>query len=161
MPPAATLTIGVIGPGSELPSSVLESATAVGALIARAGHVLVCGGLGGVMEAAAKGASAEGGIVVGLLPGRDRSAANPYNTVALPTGLGELRNGLLVRSSDAIISVGGSWGTLSEIALAVRTGVPVVTLDGWELPADGPLPAATPKDAVEHAITLAAGRRPS
>ncbi|HWH29248.1 MAG TPA: TIGR00725 family protein, partial [Mycobacteriales bacterium] len=98
-----------------------------------AGAVLVCGGLGGVMAAACAGAAAAGGVTVGLLPGDDRGAANPHVTVALPTGLGELRNGLLVRCCDAVIGIGGGWGTLSELALARRTGVPVVLLGSWQV----------------------------
>ena len=82
-----------------------------------------------------RGAADVGGVVLGLLPGTDRADANPYVSVAVPTGLGELRNGLLVRSSDVVVSVGGSWGTLSEVALAVRTGVPVVAIAGWTLTA--------------------------
>ena len=113
----------------------LGDAEALGRGLAERGHVVVCGGLGGVMEAVARGAADAGGVVVGLLPGTDRADANPHVTVAIPTGLGELRNGLLVRSSDVVVSVGGSWGTLSEVALAVRTGVPVVAIRGWQVPA--------------------------
>lgn len=119
---------------------------------------MVTGGLGGVMEASARGAAGAGGLVVGLLPGRDRAAGNPYLTVALPTGLGELRNGLIVRASDALICVGGSWGTLSEIALAVRTGVPVVMLGGWGLPSDGPIQVDSPAEAVRLTVDLARQR---
>jgi uncharacterized protein (TIGR00725 family) len=87
----------------------------------------------GVMEAACRGASERGGLTVGILPGRDRAGANAYLTVALPTGLGELRNGLVVATSEAVIAVGGSWGTLSEIALAMRTGKPTIVLGGWTI----------------------------
>ena len=96
--------------------------------LARAGAVLVCGGLGGAMEAACRGAKAEGGTTLGILPGADRAAANPYVDVAVATGLGEARNALVVRAADAVIAVAGGYGTLSEIALALRAGKPVVGL---------------------------------
>jgi len=129
--------VGVVGPSSA-DQRELDAAEALGRGLAERGHVVVCGGLGGVMEAVARGAAGAGGIVVGLLPGTERADANPHVTVAIPTGVGELRNALLVRSSDAVVSVGGSWGTLSEVALAVRTGVPVIGVGGWLLTtADG------------------------
>ncbi|GEK22928.1 TIGR00725 family protein [Cellulomonas xylanilytica] len=129
--------VGVVGPSSA-DERELHDAEVLGRGLAERGHVVVCGGLGGVMAAAAGGASAAGGVVVGLLPGTDRSAANPGVTVAIPTGLGELRNALLVRSSDVVVSVGGSWGTLSEVAMALRAGVRVVAIRGWRLStADG------------------------
>jgi hypothetical protein len=102
-------------------------------MLGAAGAVVVCGGLGGVMDAACRGAHESGGTTVGLLPGSDRSAANPHLTVAIATGLGELRNGLVVRAADAVIGVGGSFGTLSELALARRIGTPVVLLGGWRV----------------------------
>jgi uncharacterized protein (TIGR00725 family) len=131
MSPGQALYVGVVGPGDQASADEVAAAAEVGRLIGRAGAVLVCGGLGGVMSAACEGAAAAGGTTVGLLPGEDRSAANPHLTVALATGLGELRNGLLVRSCDVLIAIGGSWGTLSEIALARRTGVPAATRTGW------------------------------
>ena len=142
--------VGVVGP-SEASADELADAEAVGRALAERGHVVLCGGHGGVMEAVARGAAQAGGIVVGLLPGSDRSAANPHVTVAIPTGLGEMRNALLVRSSDVVVSVGGSWGTLSEVALAVRTGVPVVALRGWSLPGD---PSLHPVSTVDEALRL-------
>ena len=102
-----------------------------------AGAVLVCGGLGGVMEAACRGARSRGGRTVGLLPGLDRGAANGWVEVAVPTGLGEARNTLVVRAADAIVAVGGAWGTLSEIALGLRAGLPVVGIGTWELSRGG------------------------
>lgn len=120
------------GDRSPVPARELDLACAVGRGLASAGAVLLCGGLEGVMEAACEGAHAAGGLTVGLLAGDDRSAANPYVGVALATGLGELRNGLIVRASDAVIAIGGGWGTLSEIAFAMRTGRPVVALSSWE-----------------------------
>ena len=131
--------IGVIGPGTDVAPGTLVVALEVGRLLAGAGAVVVTGGLGGVMEAAAQGAREAGGLTVGLLPGNRRDAANPYLTVVIPTGLGEMRNALLVRVCDALVAVGCSWGTLSEIALAVRTGVPVVAINCWDLPTDGPV----------------------
>jgi uncharacterized protein (TIGR00725 family) len=124
--------IAVVGPG-EVDTDTYRLATEVGGLIAQAGAVLVCGGLSGVMEAAAHGAAEHHGRSVGILPGPDRRQANRYLTLAVATGLGEARNALVVRASDAVIAVGGSWGTLSELALAVRIGVPVVALLGWSV----------------------------
>jgi uncharacterized protein (TIGR00725 family) len=132
----------------------------VGRLLAEAGAVIVCGGLGGSMEAAARGAVAAGGTVLGILPGLDRSAANPYLTLSIPTGMGEMRNTLIVRSADALIAIAGEFGTLSELAFALKTGVPVVGLDTWELGKRGTIVdafvlATSPADAVEHALRLA------
>jgi uncharacterized protein (TIGR00725 family) len=107
------------------------------------------------MRAAAIGCGAAGGTSIGLLPEGDRSWAALETTFTLPTGLGELRNGLIVRAADAVICVALSWGTLSEVALAVRTGVPVVALGGWNLPLTGPMPAGTPEEAVRIALELA------
>jgi uncharacterized protein (TIGR00725 family) len=140
--------VGVVGPSSA-DDRELGDAEGLGRGLAQRGHVVVCGGLGGVMEAVARGAADAGGVVLGLLPGADRTDANPHVSVAVPTGLGELRNGLLVRSSDVVVSIGGSWGTLSEVALAIRTGVPVVALRGWPLPGD---PALHTVDTVTEAL---------
>src|SRR5437764_8716798 len=111
--------VAVVGSGT---CSAQEAAAAeqIGSLLARAGAVLVCGGLSGVMEAACRGARREGGLTVGILPGTDRAAANPYVLVAVATGLGELRNGVIVRACDAVIAVGGEFGTLSEIGFALK-----------------------------------------
>jgi len=125
--------VAVVGPGEEATDEEIDIAKQVGSLLAERGVVLVCGGLGGVMAAACQGASEVGGLTIGLLPGRDRGAANPYLSVALPTGIGELRNGLVVRVSDAVIAIGGSWGTLSEIALARRTRKRTVVIGGWTI----------------------------
>jgi uncharacterized protein (TIGR00725 family) len=94
---------------------------------------VVCGGLGGVMEAACRGAKQAGGHTVGILPGSDRAAANPFVDTAVPTGLGEARNALVVRAADALIAVGGGYGTLSEIAFALKAGKRVVGLDSWDI----------------------------
>jgi uncharacterized protein (TIGR00725 family) len=125
--------VAVVGPGEPQDPRLLELATEAGRLLAGRGWTVVTGGLGGVMAAAAAGAAAAGGTTVALLPGADRASASPGHTVVIPTGLGEMRNALLVRTADALLAVGGSWGTLSEIALAVRTGVPVVAVAGWDL----------------------------
>lgn len=124
--------IAVCGPGE---ASARESAQAeeVGAAVASANAILVCGGLGGVMEAACRGARSRGGTTVGLLPGNDRDEANGWVELALPTGLGEGRNALIARSADALIAVGGSWGTLSEIAFAMKRGIPVVGIETWQV----------------------------
>jgi uncharacterized protein (TIGR00725 family) len=122
----------------------------VGALVARRGAVLVCGGLGGVMEAACRGARQEGGTAVGILPGLDRGAANPHVDVALATGLGEARNALVVRAADALIAIGGAYGTLSEIALALKGGKRVIGLGTWDI--EGIEPADGPEAAVEAAL---------
>lgn len=122
------------------------AAEAVGRELAARGAVVVCGGLGGVMEAACRGAKGGRGRTVGILPGTDRAAANAFVDVAIPTGLGEARNALVVRAADALIAVGGGYGTLSEIALALKAGKPVVGLDSWGI--DGVVAAADPAGAV-------------
>lgn len=149
---APRLQIGVIGPGDGVPGDHLELARQVGRLVAQAGHVVVTGGLRGVMAAACEGAREQGGVTLGILPGTRRRDGNDHLTVAVPSGMGELRNGLVVRAADAIISIGGSWGTLSEVALAMRMGVPVVALDGWALPEAGIIRAESPARAVEEAL---------
>jgi uncharacterized protein (TIGR00725 family) len=145
--------VAVVGPSASSldgrPDREVVQAAAydVGRLLAERGAVVLCGGGTGVMGAAADGAASAGGTSIGLLPGADRSEAHPSLSFALPTGLGELRNGLIVRAADAVVAVGGGWGTLSEIALAMRTEVPVVSLLGWDLP-DGVRRVADPADAV-------------
>jgi uncharacterized protein (TIGR00725 family) len=146
--------VAVIGPGNATPDQT-RAAEAIGRGLADAGAILVCGGLGGVMSAACHGACAAAGTTVGLLPGTDRASANEWVQVALPTGLGELRNGLIIRAADAVIAVGGAYGTLSEVALALRTGVPVIGLDTWEI--DGIERVRSPAQAVARALA-AAGR---
>lgn len=128
----------------------------MGRALGRRGAVLVCGGLGGVMEAACEGARSEGGATVGVLPGLDRDAANPHVQVALATGLGEARNALVVRAVDAVIAVGGEYGTLSEIALALKAGTPVVGVGTWELAKGGrPVEAFSQVEGSEEAVALA------
>jgi uncharacterized protein (TIGR00725 family) len=144
--------VAVIGPG-DASDEEASRAEAVGRLLGEAGAVVVCGGLGGVMEAASRGAAGAGGTVVGLLPGSDRDAANPHVTVAITTGLGEMRNPLVVRAADAVVAVGGAYGTLSEIAFALRSGKPVVGLGTWTL--DDVVDAPDPEAAVALALELA------
>lgn len=122
----------MVGPGD---ASAASRATAeeVGRLLAEAGAVVVTGGHGGVMEAASKGAREAGGTTLGILPGADRREANEWVSVAVPTGMGEARNALVVRAADALVAVGGAWGTLSEIAFARKTGKHVVGIGSWEL----------------------------
>ena len=143
-----TRYVAVVG-ASEATDEQAETARAVGSGLAHRGAIVITGGRGGVMEAASRGAVEAGGIAVGILPGTDRQEANEWVTVALATGLGELRNGLLIRAADAVIAVGGAYGTLSEIALALRAGVPVFGLGTWAI--DGVRPAGSVEEAVELA----------
>jgi uncharacterized protein (TIGR00725 family) len=146
--------VGVVGPGSPEDTSLLAAAREAGRLLAGGGYVVVTGGLGGVMAAAAAGAADVGGTAVALLPGSDRSLASDGHSIVIPTGLGEMRNALLVRSVDAVLAVGGSWGTLSEIALAARTGVPVLTVGSWELPGPEVVACADVAEAVDQIAAL-------
>ncbi len=132
----------------------------VGRLIARAGATLVCGGLGGVMDAAARGASSEGGTVIGILPGETRVGESTHLTASVPTGMGQARNALIVKAADVVIAISGEFGTLSEIALALKMDKPVVGLATWELSkqrktVDAIVRATDPADAVAKAITAA------
>ncbi len=141
----------VSGAGEPRDPALVQAATTAGRLLAERGWLVLTGGLGGVMAAAAAGVDAAGGTAVAILPGVDRADASPGHAVVLPTGMGEMRNALLVRAADAVLAIGGSWGTLSEVALAARTGVPVVTI-GTDLPAfAGPevRVAASAEEAVE------------
>lgn len=154
--------VAVVGP-EDATGSLIRAAYAVGRGLASAGFVVVTGGLGGVMEAVCRGAVEAGGDTVGLLPGGDPAAANPWVRTAVPTGLGQGRNLLVVRSARAVVAVGGSWGTLSEIALACRHGVPVVGVAGWRIsdpdgapPAGGPVAVRTAGEAVRHVRRLLA-----
>jgi hypothetical protein len=144
--------LAVIG-GGTAPDDILALARQVGREIARHSAVLLCGGLGGVMAAAAQGAREAGGVSIGLLPGPDRGPANPHLTYALPTNLGHARNILLAHSADALIAVDGGYGTISEAAIALKLAKPVIGLQvAWQLP--GVRPAATPAEAVALALRL-------
>ncbi|MFP3868532.1 MAG: TIGR00725 family protein [Desulfobacteraceae bacterium] len=150
--PAPKAYLAVIGGGRVAPG-VAAMACEVGREIARQGGILLCGGLGGVMAAAARGVQEAGGISIGILPGPDRQAANPFLTYSIVTDLGHARNVLLAHSADALIAVDGSYGTVSEAAIALKLGKAVITLEvDWELP--GLRPARSPQEAV--ALALAA-----
>ena len=147
--------IGVVGPG-DASSQELWLAEEVGAGLASMGAVVVTGGLGGVMEAACRGARSRRGRTVGLLPGDDRADANGWVEIALATGMGELRNGLVVRASDALVAVGGGHGTLSEVALALKLGRPVVGLGTWAV--HGVAEVSTADAAIERIARVLARR---
>jgi uncharacterized protein (TIGR00725 family) len=158
--------IAVSGGGSGPEGADLEAAEEVGRLIAEAGATLVCGGLGGILEAAARGAAGAGGEVIGILPGTDPSEASEHCTRVVATGTGHARNLAVVASADAVIAIAGEWGTLSEIAFARRLGRPVVTLGSWEVRGAGEMEAAPgieaaedPADAVAAALSAATPRR--
>ena len=153
---SASRYVSVVG-GTDATDEVLASAEEVGRLLAQRGCVVVTGGRAGVAEAASRGSVLAGGTTVGILPGARRVEANPYVTVAVPTGLGESRNALVVMDASAVIALPGAYGTLSEVAFALLAGIPVVVLaDGWDIA--GTVPARTPADAVDLALDLAAGR---
>jgi len=158
MPATRRVIIGVMG-GAQCDPATYEHARAVGRLIAERGAVLLCGGLGGVMEAAARGASEAGGLTVGILPGGSEreSPPNPYIQIAIFTGLSEARNVINVRSADAIIAIAGGYGTLSEIALALKVGKPVVLLHSWrfESPFGEPGGVVRTAETPEEAVALA------
>ncbi|HID94643.1 MAG TPA: TIGR00725 family protein [Candidatus Latescibacteria bacterium] len=145
--------IGVVG-ASSCSEDICSLAEEVGRQIARRGAVLICGGLGGVMEAACRGARAEGGMTIGILPGSDRREANSFVDIAVVTGMGQARNLIIVQSSDAVIAIAGGYGTLSEIALALRSNVPVIGVSTWDIAApiirakDGPEAVARAFDSL-------------
>ena len=151
--------IAVVGASAGTPAE-LAHGEAVGRGIAEAGAVLVCGGMGGVMEAAAGGCVQAGGKALGILPGESRLDGNPYLTLTVATGMGEARNAIVVKTADAVIAIHGEFGTLSEIALALKMGKPVVGLGTWELsklgvPVESIVRATTPEEAVRDALRLA------
>jgi uncharacterized protein (TIGR00725 family) len=127
-----TCQVAVIG-SAEAGDRDIAVAEKVGSALASAGAIVICGGLGGVMAAACRGAKSAGGLTVGILPGNDVSDANAWVDVAVPTGLGEARNLLVVSSATAVIAIGGEYGTLSEIALALRAAIPVIGIGTWSL----------------------------
>ena len=146
--------MAVIGASSASPEQV-EQAHAAGRRLAELGAIVVTGGRGGVMEAACRGAKDGGGQTLGILPGLDRSDANAYVDVVLPTGLGEMRNGLVARAAEAVVAVGGAWGTLAEIAFARAAGTAVFGVGTWELGEDGVVAVATGEEAAERAVAAA------
>ena len=151
--------------GSECSARGLELARRVGQLVAERGGIVVCGGRGGVMEAAARGAKEAGGVTVGILPGASAEDANPFIDIPVVTELGNARNVVNVLTSQAVIAIEGGYGTLSEIALALRSGIPVVGLETWSIvpPGGGDaglIEVRTPEEAVEAAFSRAGrGRR--
>jgi hypothetical protein len=157
MDAAIPIQVAVCGP-SRCSADAAAYARRVGELLAERGATVLCGGGGGVMAAVSAGARAAGGLVVGVLPGADRDGANPDLSAVVVTNLGQARNAVLVQSADAVIAIGGSWGTLSEIALAMRRGgVPVVSLGGWQLrdPHGDPVPGLQLAGSPEQAVSLA------
>lgn len=147
--------ISIIGSGS-CDAATAAAARTLGGLLAKRGFAIVCGGLGGVMAAACQGAREAGGLTIGILPGEDRDAANPYVDVAIATGLGIARNVLVVRNGDVAVAVAGAAGTLSEIGIALKLGRPVVAL-GRYAGLDGVIPADSPEQAAALAERLADG----
>jgi uncharacterized protein (TIGR00725 family) len=152
--------IAVVGSGT-CSNEVASAAYEIGRLIAENGGVVVTGGMTGVMEAASRGAHDAGGLVLGILPGIDASEANEAVDVAIPTGMGQLRNGLVVSAGEAVIAVAGEWGTFSEIGFALKTGKPVIGWNTWEpvragTYVGGIVAARSPEDAVREALELAA-----
>ncbi|HEY50535.1 MAG TPA: TIGR00725 family protein [Dehalococcoidia bacterium] len=154
--------IAVIG-GSDCTPEESRLAEEVGRELARKGAILICGGLGGIMEAACKGASAEDGLTVGILPGGSRQTANPYVQIPIVTSMGEVRNVIIVKSAGAVIAIGGGYGTLSEIGHALRNDIPVIGLNTWSLSRNGQpdnsiVPAQNPADAVNKALNMTANQ---
>jgi len=154
--------IAVIGGGETSPQEA-ELAEEVGREVARRGAILVCGGLGGAMEAACRGAAAEGGVTIGILPGDNRQSANPYVQIPIVTGMGHARNVIVVKSAQAVIAVGGSYGTLSEISHALQNGIPVIGLSTWSLSKEDRtenliMRVKDPAEAVKKALSLVTDR---
>ncbi len=147
--------IGVIGGTAAVPD-ILRCAEETGRLIAGRGCLLICGGMAGVMEAAAKGAKGAGGTTIGILPHADRNEANPWIDIPIASGLGEGRNLVIVRAADLLIAVDGEYGTLSEIAFALKLKKPVIGLITWEIP--GVIRVATPEEAVDTAMKILANK---
>ena len=148
-----SLYVAVVGSG-EATGKLYEQAREVGRLVSGKGGIVVCGGLSGVMEAAARGATEAGGTAIGILPDEDREKANPYLSNSVATGMGHARNLAVVCSGDVVVAVGGEYGTLSEIGLALKVGRPVVSLMSWELPGHVTV-ASAPEEAAEAAFAVA------
>jgi uncharacterized protein (TIGR00725 family) len=157
------MIIAVIGNSSCSPEET-KLAESIGELLAQQGVTVICGGLGGVMEAVCRGAKSKGGLTVGILPGQDSSTANPWVDIPVVTGLGEARNVAVAKSAQAVIAIGGSYGTLSEIAYALKSGIPVIGLNTWSLSRNGQeddsiIRAQSANEAVDKAISLAKKRK--
>ncbi|MCP2604996.1 TIGR00725 family protein [Candidatus Aminicenantes bacterium AH-873-B07] len=145
-----TMRIGVIGGGKKIDDEIWNLAYQVGKLIAKEKAILVCGGLGGVMEAAAKGAKENGGITIGILPGNEIEDANPYIDFPVVTGIGYMRNLLVILNSNAVIAINGQYGTLTEIGYSLIYGKKIIGLKTWEI--NGIIRANTPEEAVKLAL---------
>jgi uncharacterized protein (TIGR00725 family) len=143
--------VAVIG-GRRVKKPLLKEAEDVGRLLAKKDSILVCGGLGGVMEAVSKGAKLEGGLTVGIMPQEHKRDANEYIDVPVATGLGIGRNVIIARTADAVIAIGGEYGTLSEIAFSLQMGKPVVGIKTWDI--KGVIPATDAKDAVDKVFGI-------
>lgn len=158
--------ISVCGP-NDATDEEYAIATEVGRLIAMNGHAVVCGGRGGVMEAAARGAKAADGVTIGILPDDDASVANQFIDYPIPTGLGHARNAIVVSSGEAVIAVGGGFGTLSEIGLALKMGKRVIQIGSWELEPErmnrysDPTASYIQASTAEQAVRLAIGAKPA
>lgn len=157
------MNIAVIG-DSACSTQESKLAETVGALLAEQGATIVCGGLGGVMEAVCRGAKSKGGLTIGILPGQDASTANPWIDIPIPTGMGEGRNAMVAKSAQAVIAIGGRYGTLSEIAYALKSNIPLIGLNTWSLSRDGRedgsiIRVQSASEAVDKAISLV--KRPS
>jgi uncharacterized protein (TIGR00725 family) len=159
------MIIGVIGDSSCSPKEA-KLAETVGELLAQRGATIVCGGLGGVMEAVCRGAKSKGGLTVGILPGKNSSTANPWIDIPVVTGLGEARNAVVAKSAQAIIAIGGNYGTLSEIAYALKSSISVIGLNTWSLSRNGQeddsiIKVQSATEAVDKAISLVKRRKGS
>ena len=159
------MNIAVVG-HSACSAEESKLAETVGVLLAERGATIVCGGLGGVMEAVCRGAKSRGGLTIGILPGTDATTANPWIDVPIITGMGEARNSAVVKSAQAVIAIGGGYGTLSELAFALESSIPVIGLNTWSLSRDGQeddsiTRVRTAAEAVDQAISLVMGHRKS
>lgn len=149
------MLIGVIG-ASSCSAEIAKLAEAVGREIGKRGAVLICGGLGGVMEFAAKGAKEVGGLTIGILPGRSKEDANSYIDIPIVTGLGHARNIVIAHSADSLIAISGEHGTLSEIAIGLKLKKTVIGLNTWDI--EGVIRANTAAEAIEKAVKISEGR---
>ena len=159
------MIIGVIG-DSSCPPEEAKLAESVGELLAQRGATIVCGGLGGVMEAVCRGAKSKSGLTVGILPGKNANMANPWVDIRVVTGIGEARNVAVVKSAQAVIAIGGGYGTLSEIAYALKSSIPVIGLNTWSLSRNGQaedsiIRVQSATEAVDKAISLVKRRKRS
>ncbi len=157
------MIIAVIGDSSCSPEEV-KLAESIGELLAQRGAIIICGGLGGVMEGACRGAKSKSGLTIGILPGQDPSTANPWVDIPVVTGIGEARNVAVVKSAQAVIAIGGRYGTLSEIAYALKSNIPVIGLNTWSLSINGRednsiIQVNNATEAVDKAISFAKRRK--